>query len=72
MISKIKIEKGVPLPERHRLHGISAIMQKMEIGDSIVIPASSRSNMKAYANRHKIDITTRAINDKEVRVWRIK
>jgi hypothetical protein len=67
-----KIEKGIPMPDRHPLKGIAEIMRQMEIGDSIVVPMSGRTNMRNYATRTNIQIITKKINEKEVRVWRTK
>jgi hypothetical protein len=68
---KPKIEKGIPMPARHKLAGITEIMKKMEIGDSIVVHSGARPNMKGYADRLGFKITTQKINEEQVRVWRI-
>jgi hypothetical protein len=70
IMGKIKIEKGIPLPRKFDLEGITDAMKTMAIGDSFVVPLGSRTNMKGYAIRLGIKITTRKINEKEVRVWR--
>ena len=70
---EIKIEKGVPVPSG-RLHGdsISAVLRKMEIGDSIIWPANSpRASVSQQSKRCGIKMTSKKMPDGSLRVWRI-
>lgn len=67
----INIEKNVPLPSRSRGGvGLTSVMKKMEIGDSIVIPKERRNVAASTARFAGIKIATRAEEPGGVRVWR--
>ena len=69
-----QIEKGVPLPapRKKREEGLTATMRNMEVGDSILVPQSRRSNvyMVQKALGHKY--TVRQVDKSQVRIWRIE
>jgi hypothetical protein len=67
----MKIEKNVPMPERSRnVMGLSALLKKMEIGDSIVIPKEKRNVAGSTARSAGVKIATRAEGSNSVRIWR--
>ena len=63
---KIKIEKGIPIPELGT--GFTAIMKKMEVGDSIIVAGKRPSSIHIVAKN--IGITIRKASKTELRVWR--
>ena len=69
-----KIEKNVPIPERgaDKKGELRLTLEKMEVGDSIVIPDSLRQVTYAAARATKIKISIKTINPvtRETRVWR--
>ncbi len=69
--SKVKIEKGIPIPpDRAEL---SYILGSLEVGDSVVLDAtSSRPNITQYGKILKRRFTTRAVEGGGVRVWRLE
>lgn len=72
----IEIEKDIPIPRKRRITGITETMRIMEIGDSFVYPSHRLSSVTGTATavrkeRPEFRITTRKINDAEVRVWRV-
>ena len=66
--TKLKIEKGVPLPPKNRKSGITNILRHMDIGDSFV--GEKGRNYRATASYLGIKITERTISERKVRVWR--
>jgi len=67
---EIKIEKDVPIPEGG-LTGLGKVLSSMEIGDSILIPASKRTYMTYYQGRSQPKkFVTCSCEDGNVRVWR--
>lgn len=67
--NQFKIEKGVPLPPG--THGNAKYpFPKMEIGDSVVIPAVARSAARVWGQRHDRKFMSRAERPGFVRVWR--
>lgn len=74
-ISKPKIEKNVPIPQREHV-GLFPF-KEMEVGDSFVIhDASLHKCVVEQASRYKrkrvAEFTTRKIADGKWRCWRIK
>jgi hypothetical protein len=70
MRSEFKIEKNIPIPRRRG--GFLQTMREMEIGDSVLIPLQVRNSVSTTAKRLNIELTSKKINDKEVRVWRVR
>ena len=68
----IVIEKGVPVPAGYgRQVGLTAVMRKMVVGDSIVVPEHMRASI--YSIARGIDGTkfaVRKVADGQLRVWR--
>ena len=63
----IKIEKGVPLPERRSKYPVL----EMEVGDSVVLKTLKRvCSMRVSAEREGIKLTARRQEDGTYRVWR--
>ena len=69
-----EIEKNVPIPERgaDKKGELRLTLEKMEIGDSFVIPDSLRGNTYAAARAVKIKIAMKTIDlmTRDTRVWR--
>lgn len=69
---KTEIETGIPVPPRQKFKGIRAAMRAMQVGDSIVIDAKSRTNADQILG--KGNYRTAWTDDKppRLRVWREK
>lgn len=66
----IKIEKGVPVPERQT--GVSATLRSMEINDSVEIPKSAVKTWRSTAQLLKLRISVRSPKGSNTaRVWRV-
>lgn len=70
---EIKIEKGVPIPEKKKP---KYPFDEMETGDSFGVPVHMGYRVRIYLQRHKErtsgkEFITRTVGD-EVRVWRTK
>jgi hypothetical protein len=70
----IKIQKGVPIPQLTwaSKNPLVLAMAKMKNGDSFLYPVMKRSYLSIAAKRAGIVITTRSVDEANVRVWRIK
>lgn len=71
-ISKIKIEKNIPIPERKtRGRRWNALLEKMKDGESVTLPTQECGSFKAAAQKLLLKIVIRAA-DKEgqSRCWR--
>ncbi len=66
----MQIDKNIPLPS-NRKFGLTAILRKLEIHDSVVIPLSERHLAAPTAKQIGIKITTSKISDTDARVWRV-
>ena len=69
----MNIETNVPIPESKIGSAISptAIMRKMNIGDSVVVPFAVRSTWFSCATAANIKVTTRKIDNQTIRLWKI-
>ncbi len=77
-MSKLVIEKGVPLPALRRDNELIAALKAMEPGDSVCIPCDSskqRNNMVScvfgYAKKAGAKKFTTRIADGRLRIWRV-
>ena len=68
MANHPKIERGVPMPNKS---GLWDWMDKLEIGDSFVVPAGKVATIRNAATRRNMKISTRRFKSNEYRVWRI-
>lgn len=67
------IEHGVPFPAPAQgKSSVKPVLEKMKVGDSVVVPRNKRTSYMSVAWRNGWQVTTRLINDTEIRVWRIK
>jgi hypothetical protein len=69
---KIKIEKGIPIPRARggvKSHELAAV-QRLEVGDSVVLPKYCKAAMGAWQQRMGIKLTMRALNAETIRIWR--
>tara|TARA_R110002153_G_scaffold20853_2_gene70398 strand:+ start:511 stop:807 length:297 start_codon:yes stop_codon:yes gene_type:complete len=70
----IKIEKGIPIPVRgaDKKGELRLTLEKMDVGDSIVVPNYLRNVMWHAARAIGIKTTSKTINPvtREMRVWR--
>ena len=76
----LKIEKNIPIPAPHR--GVNRPLKypwdKLEIGDSVLIPAKNKSDKEtirtaatSYGRKRKMLFVSRTVEG-GVRVWRTK
>ena len=70
MIENVKIENDIPLPEP--VEGFTAIVSKMEVGQSFVLPLRKRNGIRSYFALRGWGCVTKKISDTEARVWRVK
>jgi hypothetical protein len=76
----IKIEKNVPFPKRQNHNGKwKNVVQKMSNGDSFLIPLKYKKKLETTviiirqaAKALGYTIVSRRVEDKRVRIWRIK
>ncbi len=70
-----QIEKGVPIPERRKLHAMKTplrlALDQMEVGDSIVVSREHEPRTHPIARGAGIKIATRRQPDGTTRVWRV-
>ena len=73
MTTKLKIEKGVPIPPKTRGgKGYVLVLHKMEIGDSVVFPIPvGLASRNASATLGAGNFTCRTVEG-GTRVWRLK
>jgi len=66
----IKIEKGIPSPNR----GSNYPFAQMEIGDSFVAPKKLRYSLSFYQSRHgmKFSSSNKGVPEGMIRIWRIE
>jgi hypothetical protein len=71
-MSEIKIERGVPLPEKRGLYNKYPFKQ-MKVGDSFIVPIDARIYAAASwaGTRNGMKFSTRK-NGTCIRVWRVK
>lgn len=74
----MKIEKGVPIPEKGNKDS-KYPFNEMEVGDSVIVAEYSIENMRKinsilyyYTSKNKGKKFTQRQEDKNIRVWRIK
>ena len=72
-----EIEKGIPLPTEGRGRAKSELrlaIEKMEVGDSMIIPTDLRNRVPNIMHRLCFNYTARLVKDDKtkVRVWRVK
>ena len=67
----IEIEKGIPIPEKKNRGEFTAILKQMQSGDSFEAPAKKRTTIVSAANYSGIKITTKAVGDDKIRIWRV-
>lgn len=77
-MSGLQVEIGIPLPDRgYERTGLAKTMKEMDVGDSFVYDLTKRSSITGTATLIKqsgnrdFKVTTRKINDAEIRVWRL-
>ena len=70
---EIKIEKGLPIPEKRAglAESVAAALKKMEIGDSFGCAEKVCKNAQQTCHRHGIKVLTRKLGKDLYRVWRI-
>jgi len=47
-------------------------VHQMKAGQSFVLLKKKHGELRAYAYRHRLKITSRSISDSEVRVWKLE
>lgn len=67
-----KIEKGIPISNEIKRYGSAkAILNAMEVGDSVLLTKKHANSIRTTAWVHKIKVATRTVSETEMRVWRI-
>jgi hypothetical protein len=70
---EIPIEHDIPLPSTFvKSTPLGRALNKMKVGDSIVIALKDRPTAISSARYRQIKITTRTIGENTIRIWRIK
>lgn len=67
---QIKIEKNVPTPTSRKRGKWSLLLDKMNKGDSVVVPANRRMHIVLSAKYHGQSVVTRKVDNDSVRVWK--
>lgn len=74
-VDKLVISSDIPIPTI-RVGGVKnkwhAVLLKLNVGDSFVIPTKNRSTIYSAAKVLELKFYTRAINETESRIWRAK
>jgi hypothetical protein len=70
----VKVEKGIPLPDRTwaEKKPLIGVLEKMKDGDSFLYPLIKRSELSYCARKAGVVISTRTVDPLTIRVWRIK
>ncbi len=68
----IKIEKGVPVGTFARNGQWRELAEKMQDGDSIVIPSKSITAIRLYIDASGFKCVTRKVDAEHHRLWKIK
>lgn len=68
-MSKIRIDKGIPMPRKFPF-------EEMEVGDSFVVPPDTHRTTvsiaaKRFGDKHGMKFATRTMPDRTLRCWRI-
>ena len=74
-----EIEKGIPIPDarargREKSRSCALLVEKMEVGDSVLVSNTHRQQLHAMSNTLGIKYKTRTIckESNTVRFWRTK
>lgn len=68
-----KLEHGIPIPERRARAGKWIdLLRSMKVGDSFTIPYAMRTFPSGVSQRIGVKVTTRKLDEKTMRVWRVK
>jgi hypothetical protein len=70
-MNNIKIEKGIPIPERIAT-GLTTVFRVLRPGDSVLIPIGLQARCHKVAKNLGIGIVTRKETKDMVRVWRVR
>ena len=67
-MATIKIDKNVPMPES-KGKGITAVLRKLKVGESFVLPIENGASIRTLANRIGVRISVRTIDEETIRIW---
>lgn len=67
-----KIFKKHPLPVRTSNPGKKYDFSQMEVGDAILLPASSAGSITWLRQRYGWKMVRRAVDDNSIMLWRLK
>lgn len=70
MSKEYAIETGIPMPKSTGRTGVAGALRRMNVGDSIVVPATYRTGIYTAARQIGVKVTTRMIDSEQMRVWR--
>lgn len=73
-MDELKIEKGIPVPDRGRRKGFYAEMfRKMVPGDSVLLPRAKKQNIYGWVQQYwGSSACAVRVEEGGVRVWRTK
>lgn len=69
------VVKSIPIPPTHIKPGQSRLrttLTAMDVGDSFLCSGSQRCHAYGMAKKLGIEVTSRVVGDKQLRVWRTK
>ncbi len=64
-----EIEHDIPIPPRSKW---SAVLEKMNEGDSVLLNFSDATAIRAQARFNGIKVVSRTVAPNQMRVWRVK
>lgn len=70
-MEEFKIDKDVPYPEQST-RATKYPIKVMKVGDSFVAGEAHRNAIQSSARYWGVKVSARKIDDKNIRVWRIK
>lgn len=70
-LSRVRIQKNIPL-KATRTEGLTSLIRKMEVGDSVPLPGSLTTSIAAAGRYTGFKLTQRQQTDGTIRVWRVK
>lgn len=68
----MKIEKGIPIPKANGESKWREVLIQMEIGDSIIVPQSTRANVQRVARDVGCRLTARQMDSQNCRLWMVE
>lgn len=76
-VSVYTIEKGIEIPPfkpfgfKRKASACADVLEKMKVGDSILVPRGKRMGFVTQARKREIKLVTRKADDGNFRIWRV-